>query len=72
MARGWIGGKSNDKKGKRKGEKNWVPPTEEEKDAAVNKRASHQTYLTAAGGAQVMYVNCYCTAYDSDHSRGEY
>jgi hypothetical protein len=38
----------------------------------TNRRATHQAYLVAKNGAHVMYVSCYCTEYDSDHSRGDY
>ena len=77
MAFSWGGNKKSDEaakkaaEAKRKGEKNWKAPDEAEKKAAAKVRANHQTYLTAAGGAAVAYVNCYCN-HDGDHSRGTY
>jgi hypothetical protein len=73
VARGWLKSKKDDDgdKGKKKQGKNWKPVTEEEKEAAKNIRPSHMTYLVAASGAQVQYVNCYCDN-DGDHSRGTY
>jgi hypothetical protein len=35
-------------------------------------RPQHMTYMDAAGGAKVMYTNCYCKSFSGDHSRGEY
>jgi hypothetical protein len=72
VGRLWLKSKKDDDddKGKKKG-KDWKPVTKEEKEEAKKVRPSHQTYLVAAGGAQVQYVNCYCDN-DGDHSRGTY
>lgn len=60
-----------DKRGKKtKKGKDFVPPTEEEIKKAKAHKPTHQTYLDGPRGAKVLYSNCDCTEYTTDHSRG--
>jgi hypothetical protein len=60
------------KGGRRRGEPDYDPSkNDSNKPENQPQQPTHMTYLTGPGGAQVMFVNCYCTN-KGNHSRGEY
>lgn len=41
-------------------------------EPTTTSRPEHMTYMDGPRGSKLLYVNCYCTNYSGDHSRGEY